>query len=374
MSETYFQNFKSISYGNNQVVDITERAVILSNLQRNPFVYYPQDITNGARADQLAYSYYEDSYTSWIIYLSNNIIDPYYEWYLDDYQFNNFIADKYGSVQKASEKIAYYINNWIDQNDTTIAAFEAMTAGQQKYWEPIYNNFGKITSYSRKKQDWKVETNRVMGYEPVSFYYTAPTNGAGHEYISTNSLTAGIPNPDWVTKIRSDINKVTIKFANGASVTPTGISGPSPSTNIYTFTGAWAADTNAFPIVLMSTYGADASGFIKDEIVNIQYSNSEVGKGCISFSSNSFITLQNMSGYYEQPGGYIYGTESKTTVYFSNVTYLANTIPSDEAVYWQEQSYLDVEMQKNEGNKTVRMLQPRYAPQFVRNAKQILGG
>ena len=292
MSETYFQNFNNILYANNQVVDITERAVILSNLQNNPFVYYPQDITNGIRADQLANLYYEDSYTSWIIYLSNNILDPYYEWYLDDYQFNNFIADKYGSVQKASEKIAYYVNNWVDQNDTTVAAFEAMSPGQQKYWEPIYNNFGKITSYSRKKQDWKVETNFIVSLE-----------------ITGNS------------------------------------------------------------------------NFKTEEVVNIKYNPAVTGKAQVSYSNSSTVIIKSCSeDFFPHDAisitgtSYIVGTESKSNCVITSCTFLSNNIPMDELVYWQEQSYLDVEMVKNEGNKTVRMLQPQFAPQFVRNAKQLLGG
>jgi hypothetical protein len=292
MSETYFQNFNSIPYGNNQVVDITERAVVLNNLQTNPFVYYPQDITNGFRADQLANLYYEDPYTSWIIYLSNNILDPYYEWYLNDYQFNNYIAGKYGSVQKASEKIAYYINNWIDQNETTVAAFEAMTPGQQKYWEPIYNNFGKITSYSRKKQDWKVQTN----------------------FIVSLSITGN-------------------------------------------------------------------SNFQTDEVINIKYNPAVSGKAQVSYSNSSTVIIKSCSGDFFPHdaisitgSSYIYGTDSKSNCIITTCTFLSNNIPMDEAVYWQEQSYLEVETEKNEGNKTVRMLQPQFAPQFIRNTKQLLGG
>ena len=97
-TETYFKNFNTIQYGNNSVVDITERVVVLNNVGKNPYVYYPLDITDGARSDQIADASYNDPYSSWVLYLSNDIVDPYYEWYLTQDQFNNFIITKYGSI------------------------------------------------------------------------------------------------------------------------------------------------------------------------------------------------------------------------------------------------------------------------------------
>jgi hypothetical protein len=81
-SETYFKNFNTIQYGNNSVVDITERVVVLNNVQKNPYVYYPLDITDGARPDQISNQNYNDPFASWVLYLSNDIVDPYYECYL----------------------------------------------------------------------------------------------------------------------------------------------------------------------------------------------------------------------------------------------------------------------------------------------------
>ena len=87
----------------------------------NPLLYYPINIANDIRPDQLAYKQYQDPYTSWIIYLSNDIIDPYFEWYLNDSQLINFVKDKYGSMDSAMNKVAYYINNYIDQPNITTA-------------------------------------------------------------------------------------------------------------------------------------------------------------------------------------------------------------------------------------------------------------
>ena len=119
MADTYFKNFQQISYSNTTVVDITERVTLVKQAIDNPLLYYPTNIANDIRPDQLAYKQYQDPYTSWIIYLSNDIVDPYFEWYLNDSQLINFVKDKYGSMDSAMNKVAYYINNYIDQPNIT---------------------------------------------------------------------------------------------------------------------------------------------------------------------------------------------------------------------------------------------------------------
>ena len=99
------KKFPIIKYSNAYVVDITKRATLLDKVYNNPLVYYPYAISSEERADQLSFRYYEDPYQSWLIYITNKILDPYYEWYLSDGEFNDFIEKKYGSVYAAQSKI-----------------------------------------------------------------------------------------------------------------------------------------------------------------------------------------------------------------------------------------------------------------------------
>lgn len=89
--DRYFDKFPVINYSNNTIVDITKRVALLDKVSRNPYVFYPYDIVSDERADQLSSRYYEDSYKSWLLYLSNKITDPYYEWYLTEKEFLEFI-------------------------------------------------------------------------------------------------------------------------------------------------------------------------------------------------------------------------------------------------------------------------------------------
>lgn len=165
MTSKYFQTFPVINYSNNQVVDITRRVAVQEKILTNPYIYYPYEITDNERADQFSNSYYEDPYLSWLVYLSNKITDPYYEWYMQNNEFEEFLIKKYGSIENSVNKIYYYINDWVSSEDISVSAFDALSGSQQNYWEPLYDVRGQISGYTRKKVDWKRNTNRIVSYQ-----------------------------------------------------------------------------------------------------------------------------------------------------------------------------------------------------------------
>jgi len=162
--EKYFEKFPTIQYANTTVVDITKRAVLLEKVYNNPLVYYPYTISSEERADQLSYRYYNDQYQSWLIYFSNKIVDPYYEWYLHEKEFNEFITKKYGSYFTTQRKVKHYKNDWNSEEYISVSRFNSLSIGERKYWEPVlgYNNI--IASYKRKQKDWIMNTNKIVKY------------------------------------------------------------------------------------------------------------------------------------------------------------------------------------------------------------------
>jgi len=162
--EKYFEKFPTIQYANTTVVDITKRAVLLEKVYNNPLVYYPYTISSEERADQLSYRYYKDQYQSWLIYFSNKIVDPYYEWYLHEKEFNEFITKKYGSYFTTQRKVKHYKNDWNSEESISVSRFNSLSIGERKYWEPVlgYNNI--IASYKRKQKDWIMNTNKIVKY------------------------------------------------------------------------------------------------------------------------------------------------------------------------------------------------------------------
>ena len=168
MAEKYFEKFPIINYANTACVNITERTAVLTSVYQNPLLYYPYDIKPYERPDNIADRYYNDQYLSWVLYMTNKVIDPYYDWYIDQQTMNDFLAKKYGSLQSASQKIKHYQNNWYSYPDMiSTQVFQSLDPAQIKYYEPVYGDiFQSLVplGYTRKRADWTLHTNSIVQY------------------------------------------------------------------------------------------------------------------------------------------------------------------------------------------------------------------
>lgn len=159
----YFTKHGTISYNGEIVVDIIKSVRFKEFVKKNVVTYYPYTIREGERAETIAYNYYDDERYAWVVYLSNNIIDPYHQWPLSVKEFSKFIIQKYGSTENAMERVAFYRNNWYsDDSMLSTAAFGALPADLKKYWSPVIGFSGEIGSYERKKEDSIVDTNIIV--------------------------------------------------------------------------------------------------------------------------------------------------------------------------------------------------------------------
>ena len=162
---SYFEKFPLINYSNNAVVDITRKVRLVDSVKQNPYLFYPYTIKNMERPDQIANSNYDNQFYDWIVYLSSDIIDPYYGYYLNSEEFDEFVTTKYGSIVNAQEKVLYWRNNWELQNTLTISGYNTLLPNLKKYWVPEYRlNTNVILSYKRKKIDWIYNTNMIVNY------------------------------------------------------------------------------------------------------------------------------------------------------------------------------------------------------------------
>jgi hypothetical protein len=110
----WFDNHPTVNYdptGENApvlAIDIT-RMFKLSELGGNSkFIFYDYQVQDHDRPDTIAHKYYDNSQLDWIIFLANQIHDPYFEWPLNFKQFNDYITQKYGSLSSASATIHHY--------------------------------------------------------------------------------------------------------------------------------------------------------------------------------------------------------------------------------------------------------------------------
>ena len=200
--EGLFSKYPAIFYEGLACLDLSRRVTI-SDSARGPYLFYPLVLTAGLRADSLADAYYEDSSMDWLIYLANDIIDPYYDWYLDDMEFNEYIRDKYGTIEFSIEKTKFWRVNWGESEAEISPTYyeNTLPADWKKYYSPQWGPGDKIISYRRKQEDWFQATNEILQYGVTYTSGNAYSNGeildikfasvvtGGAEVIVSNSST-----------------------------------------------------------------------------------------------------------------------------------------------------------------------------------------
>jgi len=190
--DNFFKHYPLVQYGNtvaNTVaVNIFAKVAFQKSIQQNFEVFHPYTIKEGDRADTIAYLYYGDAGYDWLVYFSNNIVDPYYDWYMDTDSLNRFISDKYGSLTEARRKIKFFRSNYVsDDSMITPAAYAALSSNQKRFWAPVTNLNDNIVRYERKKEDINFETNKIQQLNITLVGNTSFSNG---EFVS--QLSSGV--------------------------------------------------------------------------------------------------------------------------------------------------------------------------------------
>lgn len=155
----YFSSFPYVAYdptGENKpqlAIDITKRFR-LNEIQKNKkYVLYDYDIKDRDRPDLMAEKYYGDSTLDWLIFIVNEIFDPYYQWPLTYDQFQGYIVQKYGSVSAAMGQIHHYeqivtprIEQYSNFDSSTIIIPEAFVIVDQTTYNSLAANVKRQVS------------------------------------------------------------------------------------------------------------------------------------------------------------------------------------------------------------------------------------
>ncbi len=114
MSNQYFSFFRKKYYGGELATDLTFRFRIRDFLKQKIAIFYTYNVKSGERADIIAEKLYGDAGLDWLIYLMNNVYDPYYDWAMSEYDWNKYMALKYGSVE-ASTQLSHHFEQIIQE-------------------------------------------------------------------------------------------------------------------------------------------------------------------------------------------------------------------------------------------------------------------
>ena len=209
----YFDRFPVIDYDGNVAKNILARVDFTDKTKKDIYSTFQFTLEEGfERPDILSYNYYGSSKFDWMIYLTNNIVDPYYDYYKSTEDFKSYIETKYGSNSNARSITLFYRLNWHeDERTITTQQYDSLeadeTSNAQKYWRPKITNTGAVIGYERIKEDWTVSTNKILSLSLT----VAPTAFEIGDRVSQTSTGAYAT----VDYIDLENNRLTVKHVNG---------------------------------------------------------------------------------------------------------------------------------------------------------------
>jgi hypothetical protein len=210
----YFDRFPIVDYDGNVAKNILARVDFTDKTKRDIYSTFQFTLEEGfERPDLLSYNYYGSSKFDWMIYLTNNIVDPYYDYYKSTEDFKSYMETKYGSNSNARSITLFYRLNWHeDERTITVQQYESLvadeTANARKYWKPKLTNTGAVIGYERIKEDWTVSTNKVL-----SLSLTVSPSGFVVGDRVTQISTGAYATVDYIDL---ENNRLTVKHVSGS--------------------------------------------------------------------------------------------------------------------------------------------------------------
>lgn len=110
----YFKDYPLVNFSlkknlNTELLtDITVRYKVRDVVKNTAAIFYDYVVKDEDRPDIIAHKFYNNSTLDWIILITNDIIDPYYDWPLNNDNFNKYMKNIYGSVSTAKTTVFEY--------------------------------------------------------------------------------------------------------------------------------------------------------------------------------------------------------------------------------------------------------------------------
>lgn len=148
MSNAYFRNIPLVQYQGKYARNVILRAKFIDSVIQNYYAFYPYVIKDGQTAEQIAYDYYGDCDLDWLVWFSNQVVDPYYEWPMKQDLLDTYIDKKYGDFVTAVETVHHYVynksvepsdpnQNYIDDFKMTPETYSFLDTIEKSYWKPV---------------------------------------------------------------------------------------------------------------------------------------------------------------------------------------------------------------------------------------------
>lgn len=104
---SYFGQFNKVLYNGLRLRNIANRIGFDSRVLSRLEIFEPVRLNDGETAEKIAYDYYYNVNNLWLVMVTNNVIDPVYDWLLTQIQLDRMIEAKYDDP----DGIRFYVYN-----------------------------------------------------------------------------------------------------------------------------------------------------------------------------------------------------------------------------------------------------------------------
>ena len=100
---SYFSKFPLLTYdikGNKVrklLPDILRRVKLRASIKSGGMLFDKYDVKEGEKPEDVAFKWFGDAELHWVILMTNNVTDRYYDWPMNQAQFAEYLNDKYSN-------------------------------------------------------------------------------------------------------------------------------------------------------------------------------------------------------------------------------------------------------------------------------------
>ena len=170
MAKNYFRNIPDFEYVNRtkdgqfisnytQVKNFFKKGKLREDLFQDLTVFEKYSIKGDDRPDNVAFEIYDDATLDWVVLMSNNIINIQNEWPLNQQAFENYVLDKYGTIEKLNEIHHYESNEVKDTNGVIIfpKGVRVSAAQSVSYFEPLSEELVTVNPVAKAVTNYQHE-------------------------------------------------------------------------------------------------------------------------------------------------------------------------------------------------------------------------
>jgi hypothetical protein len=191
---SYFSSFPYVLYpnfvdetGNVNLIlkNITTRIVRRELLIDDKSIFYKYFIRAGEDIESISNDLYKTPMYYWTIMIINNKFDRFYDFPLQYGEFEDYIADKYGSISGAQTTYKYFIRESYER-------FSDDAVEDKNYFLEVPVNNYLYTNISSQTSRAVSENGRLMKYSKSNYEIEEEANEAKRNILVCNSSYIGI--------------------------------------------------------------------------------------------------------------------------------------------------------------------------------------